>query len=121
MVLQRGKVIPFWGLDKPGASVTVSFQGNQLQPVTCNSNGRFDVNLPSSPVSTVPTTITVTSNSGSTPVMLTDILIGDVYYCSGQSNMEISVINAANVQEALNRSIALGPILLLHGCVSWLV
>ena len=111
MVLQRGKVIPFWGLDKPGASVTVSFQGNQLQPVTCNSNGRFDVNLPSSPVSTVPTSITITSNSGSTPVTLTDILIGDVYYCSGQSNMEISVINAANVQEALNRSIALGPLL----------
>jgi len=111
MVIQRGKPIPFWGLDKPGASVTVTFQGNQLQPVTCNANGRFDVTLPSSPVSTTPTTIQISSNSGSSPVTLTDVLVGDVYYCSGQSNMELSIVNTANVQDTLNRSIPLGPLL----------
>jgi sialate O-acetylesterase len=108
MVLQQNVKIPFWGLDTPGSTITVTFQGNQLPSVTCDSTGRFNVTLPSSTASLVPTTIQISSNSGSATVTLVDILIGDVYYCSGQSNMELSVVNTANVQDTLSRSTALG-------------
>jgi sialate O-acetylesterase len=111
MVLQSGTPVPIWGLDAPGASVTAVFGGKALPPVTCDSTGRFDVVLPASPVSGAPTTLQLSSSSGSAAVTLSDIVVGTVWVCSGQSNMGLSIANVAEVQEVLADSSALGPLL----------
>ena len=111
MVLQSGTPVPIWGLDAPGASVTAVFGGKALPPVTCDSTGRFDVVLPASPVSGAPTTLQLSSSSGSAAVTLSDIVVGALWVCSGQSNMGLSIANVAEVQEVLAASSALGPLL----------
>ena len=113
MVLQSSVPVPLWGIDVAGASVTVVFGGKALPPVTCDATGRFDVVLPASPVSSAPTTLQFSSSSGSAAVTLSDIVVGSVWVCSGQSNMGLSVANVAEVQEVLAASSALGPLLRL--------
>jgi len=111
MVLQSGVPVPIWGLDAPGASVTAVFGGKALPPATCDAQGRFDLLLPPSPVSGAPTTLQISSSSGAAAVTLSDILVGSLWLCSGQSNMGLSIANVAEVQEVLAASSALGPLL----------
>ena len=83
MVIQRGRNLTLWGLDTVGAVVTVEYQSQKLVSAPADAAGRFFVVLPSAPASSVPTTIALTSTTGSA-VTLTDVLVGDVYVCSGQ-------------------------------------
>jgi len=83
MVLQRGQTNPFWGRAAPGETVTITL-GDSRQTVTAGKGGEWKVMLPSQTAGG-PHTITVTAPSGS--VTLDDVLIGEVWICSGQSNM----------------------------------
>ena len=66
--------------------------------------------LPAAPASTTPFTITLASTkSGS--LTLSDLLVGDVYFCSGQSNMELSVENTAEQAAVLAKANILGATL----------
>lgn len=85
MVLQRGAPFTLWGLDAPGSSVTVTFMG-QTYKATTDASGRFEVAFPATPATTTGQTITFTS-SASPSVTISDVLVGDVIICSGQSNM----------------------------------
>jgi sialate O-acetylesterase len=83
MVLQREKSLPIWGFAQPGESVTVTF-GKQSQTAITDPHGKWRVTLNAMPAGG-PFDMTV---AGSNTIRITDILIGEVWLCSGQSNME---------------------------------
>ena len=83
MVLQRDKPIHIWGWSDPGEKVSVTFHGIS-RAVTGDSLGNWSLFLPSES-SGGPYQIIVT---GSNKIVLDDILVGDVWFASGQSNME---------------------------------
>jgi sialate O-acetylesterase len=82
-VLQQGLEVPVWGSASSGENVTVSFAGQMLSTVA--KEGRWMVNLAPMRANAVPQTMTI---SGSNTVTMTNILVGEVWICSGQSNME---------------------------------
>jgi sialate O-acetylesterase len=84
MVLQRDQPVPVWGWAPPGEKVTVAFAG-QEKSARATADGRWEVRLAKLKTSRTPTTMTI---SGSSVVVLTNILVGEVWLCSGQSNME---------------------------------
>ena len=84
MVLQRGMADPVWGLAKPGQTVKVSFGGNTVSTQT-NYTGHWMVKLPPMKANAHPQTLTV--QAGASTLTVSDVLVGDVWLCSGQSNM----------------------------------
>ena len=87
MVLQRDLAVPVWGWDEPATKVTVTF-GDQTKETTADEDGKWMVRLDPMPANAVSAELNV---AGSESLKLTDILVGDVWLCSGQSNMEWSV------------------------------
>ncbi len=93
-VLQQGKPVPIWGTADPGEKVTVTFAGQTLA-TTADAAGRWRVTLAPLKVSAKPATLTL---SGTNTVELNDILVGEVWLCSGQSNMEMKLAKADNAE-----------------------
>ncbi|MGE0374037.1 MAG: sialate O-acetylesterase [Planctomycetaceae bacterium] len=87
MVLQRDMAVPVWGWADAGEKVTVKFR-DQTQTATANSEGRWSVKLEPLGVGDA-APLTVTGKQGK--IELTDVLVGEVWVCSGQSNMQWSV------------------------------
>jgi sialate O-acetylesterase len=87
MVLQQEASLPVWGWASPGEEVTVSF-GAEKATVTAGADGTWQARLPPLPVGTPPGTLVV---AGHNTLTLLDVLVGDVWICSGQSNMEFPV------------------------------
>jgi sialate O-acetylesterase len=92
-VLQRGIPVPVWGWTKPGEKVTLTCHGQEAV-ATAEANGRWQAKLGPFEAGG-PYTITVV---GPESVTVKDVLIGDVWICSGQSNMEMGIgaCNATN-------------------------
>ena len=86
-VLQRDKTVPIWGRADTGEKVTVTFAG-QRREATPGSDGRWIVLLDPLATSVQGTDLTVT---GRNTITLHDIVVGEVWLCSGQSNMEFTV------------------------------
>jgi sialate O-acetylesterase len=82
-VLQRGMRVPVWGTAADGERVSVKFGGQKVSTVT--KDGKWKVWLAPMKASSTPQTMTIT---GSSTVTLNNILVGEVWVCSGQSNME---------------------------------
>ena len=83
MVLQRDIAVPIWGTAAPGEKVTVKFR-NQEETVTAGTDGKWLVKL--KPLTAGgPDTLTVNN------LTITDVLVGEVWVGSGQSNMQIGV------------------------------
>ena len=97
VVLQRGVRVPIWGWTIPGTKVTVQFAG-QTKIAMAGPTGQWMVHLDRMSVSTESRTLTVTGTAGGQNVTVHDVLVGDVWLCSGQSNMEmgIAACNATN-------------------------
>ncbi|MFY7827648.1 MAG: sialate O-acetylesterase [Flectobacillus sp.] len=92
MVLQRQKPIPVWGWAKPNESVVLTLAG-QKQTTQANQEGKWMVKF--SPLEAGgPFTLEV--QGGGEKIAFNDVLIGDVWLCSGQSNMEWTVKQADN-------------------------
>jgi hypothetical protein len=87
MVLQRDMPVPVWGTAKPGAKITVTF-GQQEKTAETGKDGKWLVRLDALKASAEPAQLTVKSLTGDQPVTIADVLVGDVWFCSGQSNME---------------------------------
>jgi sialate O-acetylesterase len=81
-VLQRERPIPVWGQGKDGESVTVSLNGKSAQTIV--KDGRWMVRLPAMSAGG-PYTLSV---QGENRLDYNDVLLGDVFLCGGQSNME---------------------------------
>jgi sialate O-acetylesterase len=94
-VLQRERPVPFWGTADAGETVTITCGASSARAVT-GADGRWKVELAPLPVGG-PYEVTV---SGSSTIVLKDVLVGDVWLCSGQSNMAFSLNRVVNhVQE----------------------
>ena len=91
-VLQRDRPIPVWGEATPGAEVKVSFAGKTVQ-AKAGTDGRWDAMLPALKAGGP---YTLTASSGAASETANDILVGDVWLCSGQSNMELQVKRGLN-------------------------
>ena len=91
MVLQQGMRAPVWGWDAPGQRVTVTIAG-QKATAKAGADGRWKVRLRPMKAGG-PHEMTVTGSSTRT---LHHILIGEVWVCSGQSNMQMAVRDVAN-------------------------
>jgi sialate O-acetylesterase len=96
MVMQRGIESPVWGWAKPGEKVTVSIAGKNAV-ATADENGRWLAKVGSLEAGG-PHTLKI---SGPNSVTVKDVLIGDVWICSGQSNMEWPVAATNNPQEEI--------------------
>lgn len=96
MVLQREVPLPVWGWADAGEEVTVTL-GDASANATANADGKWSVKLPAQKAGG-PHTVTV---QGKNKVELTNVLIGEVWVGSGQSNMEWSIAASANPQEEI--------------------
>lgn len=94
MVLQRGVRFPVWGWAAPGSRVTVEFRGKQDSAVA-DASGKWTARLGPFDAGG-PFTLTV---RGAQEVTLTDVLVGDVWLASGQSNMEMGVTQVNNPED----------------------
>ena len=83
MVLQQQQANPIWGWDVPGTKVTVTF-GGQTKSAEAGQDGKWTVRLEPLPATDKPQTLTI---AGSQTKEIQDVLVGEVWMCSGQSNM----------------------------------
>ena len=88
MVLQRNGPVPIWGYAKPGEKVTVIFN-HQEKNTTTGSNGNWLVTLDPMQASATPEELFI--KTADNTVVLENILVGEVWLCSGQSNMEYTM------------------------------
>ena len=86
MVLQREKPVPVWGKADPGEAVEVKFAGQTLK-TKADANGKWEVTLAPMKANAKGQTMTL---KGKNTVTLKNILVGDIWLCAGQSNMEMS-------------------------------
>jgi sialate O-acetylesterase len=100
MVLQRDKPVKIWGAAKAGDSVHVNI-GNIKAGVRTGNNGMWQVTLPSFKAGG-PYTITI--HTGNESRVFSDVLFGEVWLCSGQSNMQFRVNQAINAKYEIHRS-----------------
>jgi len=99
MVLQQRTAVSLWGWGGPGERITVSNSWSKSIDTTIStSDGRWKVNI-QTPVAGGPYTITF---KGQNSITLENVLIGEVWVCSGQSNMEWSALN--NNKQALEEA-----------------
>ena len=99
-VLQRDQPVPVWGTADPGADVTVSLAGNTVS-AEADADGHWEATLPAIPAGGPFTLVAQTAEATQS---VQDVLVGDVYLCSGQSNMEWPVARSINASEEIAAS-----------------
>jgi sialate O-acetylesterase len=109
MVFQRNMALTIFGNDTAGSTVTVQFPSGSYKATT-GADGLFSVALPAQPLTASPFAVSVTSSAGGS-ITLSDVLVGDVILCSGQSNMGLQVAQTVNHSLVAAASDAYGPML----------
>jgi sialate O-acetylesterase len=92
MVLQQAKKAPVWGTARPGEAITVKFAGQEVK-TTAGQDGRWMVALEPLKASSEPSILTIT---GDYAITIQDVLVGEVWLASGQSNMQWPVKASAD-------------------------
>lgn len=92
MVLQQGQPNRVWGRADAGEVVNVSI-GTQKHSAETMADGNWKVTLEPMPVNAIPQELTIT---GKNTITIKDVLVGEVWICSGQSNMQWSVNNSVD-------------------------
>jgi sialate O-acetylesterase len=133
MVLQRDIPLNVWGWADKGEKVTVSFMGQEKTAIAVDDGNpssskdsaaaRWIVKLDPLKAASTPQTMTVSSSqiSKSPNLQFKNVLVGDVWICSGQSNMQMVVSGSTNAKEEiaasenpLIRQMAIGPTISLY-------
>jgi len=96
MVLQRDQPIPVWGWAEPGDEVTLRFRDQSVTTVV-EADGRWSTTLAAEEVGE-PADLVVISGDG---LVFKDVLVGEVWLASGQSNMEWTVANSERAEETI--------------------
>ena len=94
MVLQRDRLVPVWGTAAPAEKVTVEFAG-QAKTAEADARGKWRIELDALDASKEPREFTL-RGAGTNAVVLTNVVVGEVWLCSGQSNMEWTVSKSAD-------------------------
>lgn len=109
MVVQRDLPVHVWGWASPGETVNISFRGESLA-VRAGALGRWSAYLKPGQAGG-PFTMTVRGSAGGQPIAIEDVMVGDVWVASGQSNMEFLLEGAStaaqDVPKAANTGIRL--------------
>ncbi len=101
MVLQRDMKIPVWGKSAPEAKVTVTFHG-QEKVTTANKEGNWKVYLSPISVDNNPQKMSIESRDGK--IIIKNILVGEVWLCSGQSNMKFELKHAIGAEKLISEA-----------------
>ena len=107
MVLQVGHELTFWGWADPGEEVSVTItstdppNGVQTNSVATAADGRWQVKFPAR---TKPGHVAVKVNGKKNSLSLANVVVGDVWVCSGQSNMEWPVSSSLNHEEEIAKA-----------------
>lgn len=88
MVLQRGVSAPVWGWASPGEKIRVQGSWGSSVSTAAAANGKWMVRIPTGPAAGGPHTLTIAGNN---TLKFQDVMLGEVWLCSGQSNMEWSI------------------------------
>jgi len=96
MVLQRDRPVPIWGTADPGEAVVVKF-GAQTLNAQAGADGNWQVTLKPLPAIDTPGTMII---SGKNTITLDDVLVGEVWIVSGQSNMQFTLAESADGEAA---------------------
>lgn len=100
MVLQRELPVPVWGWADSGEEVSVSFAG-QTQKAVADKEGRWQIKLGPLKANSAGQMLTV---SGKNKLALKDVLVGEVWICSGQSNMEWPLTRSLNAKQEISQA-----------------
>ena len=102
MVLQRDREVTVWGWADAGEAVAVAFAGQVAEAVAAES-GAWRVTLPAMPACATGNVLSVSSktNPGTNAITLANVVVGDVWICSGQSNMEWTLAKIMNSKEEM--------------------
>ena len=87
MSLQQGQPVPVWGTAALGEKITVEFAG-QKKSAQAGKDGNWRIDLKKLKASAESRRFTVTGSATPSPLALSDVLVGEVWLCGGQSNME---------------------------------
>jgi sialate O-acetylesterase len=97
LVLQREKPVPVWGWAEANEAVTVKFAG-QTKTIRANAEGKWKISLSAMQASDHPQELTV---SGRNTIVVKDVLVGEVWLCSGQSNMAMNVSGVVDAEKEM--------------------
>ncbi|HBC87496.1 MAG TPA: 9-O-acetylesterase [Lentisphaeria bacterium] len=100
MVLQRGIPVKIWGVAKPGSEVTVKF-ASQEKKAKADDKGNWMATLDTMKENSTPAVLEVSSEIENRKSKFENVLVGDVWICSGQSNMEFVVNSSINSQQEI--------------------
>lgn len=103
MVLQRGANVSIWGWADPGEKVRIglSWQSFPIKPVIADKDGKWKVSVHTLGSAFGPHTLTII---GKNTITLKNILFGEVWVCSGQSNMQMQMRGTADAKEAISKA-----------------
>lgn len=99
MVIQRDRAVRIWGSARPGEPILVSFRDDAMR-TTASRDGKWRVDLPPQKTG-VPGVLIV---KGEAELRINDVAVGDVWICSGQSNMALLVEQAGNARQEIARA-----------------
>jgi len=99
MVLQRAAPVPVWGWASPGEQIMVAI-GKQRLNTVADAKGEWEVRLKPMRAGGPFEMVVIGTNS----VTLKNVMVGEVWVCSGQSNMQMAVSQCNNAQEELKNS-----------------
>ncbi|MDZ4403144.1 sialate O-acetylesterase [Prosthecobacter sp.] len=97
MVLQQAQLVRIWGTGEVGEDVKITF-GDQTHSSVTDPTGKWSVTLNPMNANAAPTNLVV---SGKNMITLKNVLVGEVWICSGQSNMQWTVQQAGKAQEEI--------------------
>ncbi|MFV8342881.1 sialate O-acetylesterase [Flavobacterium sp. XS2P39] len=99
MVMQRNKAIPVWGWADANEKITVQFN-KQTKTIKADKTGKWTVSLDSEKAGG-PFELTIT---GKNKIVITNVMVGEVWICSGQSNMEFQMYKTLNSEKEISDS-----------------
>ncbi len=100
-VLQQGMDVPVWGTADAGDKVTVTFNRQSLS-TTADDDGKWKLSL--APMKASYNSSSLVVRSGDDQITLKDVLVGEVWICSGQSNMQMAVNRVPKIKELTKKA-----------------
>jgi len=102
MVLQRNSLVPVWGTATPGEKLKITFDGKEY-PATAAANGTWSTQIKTQDAGG-PYELNISSTESELKVGFTNVMVGDVWICAGQSNMEWPVSKALNPETEIEKA-----------------